>query len=219
MAAIDVVTAHGRLGHINVAFVRQVAAMDIGIRVAPFSSLSCEGCSLGKSTKLSVPSKSLSRATRPGQLLHTDLCGALTPCSIGNHLYFMVVVDDYSRLVMVHTLKAKSEAYEYLVASINLTENSLNTSVKTIRSDRGGEFGSNNLHNFLAAKGITHQQPPAESSPQNGVAERFIRTISGLARSMILAAGLPFFCGARLCALQHSSLTESLSALQATNRL
>ena len=56
--------------------------------------------------------------------------------------YFMLVIDDYSRLTWVAFLKEKSEAFEKFKVFKALTENQTRKILKTTRYDRGGEFYS-----------------------------------------------------------------------------
>lgn len=192
--AVDVNIAHKRLGHINMDYVRQVAKEQLGLSILPSSKPAlCEGCMIGKSTKLSVPPKSSSRAPAPGVLLHADVCGDFSTISISRCAYFLIIVDDFSRSTFLFPLVNKSDATSRIVNTIEYIKTSIGTSVKVLRTDRGGEFSSNFLADFLASKGIVHQQPPAESSPQNGVSERAIRTVTSMTRAMLHSSGLPLF--------------------------
>jgi transposase InsO family protein len=63
--------------------------------------------------------------------------------------------------------------------------------VKCIRSDRGGEYLSEEMKAFCEQKGILHEVSAPYSPSQNGVAERRQRTIVESARCMLLSSGLP----------------------------
>ena len=58
------------------------------------------------------------------------------------------------------------------------------------RSDRGGEFLSNEFQQYLKRRGIHHQLTTADSPQQNGVAERMNRTLIEKAHAMIAAANV-----------------------------
>ena len=60
-----------------------------------------------------------------------------------------------------------------------------------MRSDNGGEFTSTRFENYLKTEGIRHEKTIPKTSKQNGVAERFNRTIVEMSRSMLLDAKLP----------------------------
>jgi hypothetical protein len=57
----------------------------------------CEGCVLGKQSRLSFPSGTSLRAKAPLQLVHTDICGPLDPISSGGNKYFITFIDDFNR--------------------------------------------------------------------------------------------------------------------------
>ena len=48
----------------------------------------------------------------PLELVHTNLCGPTKTQSINGEKYFMLFVDDYSKMVWVSFLKHKSKAFE-----------------------------------------------------------------------------------------------------------
>ncbi|RVW87652.1 Retrovirus-related Pol polyprotein from transposon RE1 [Vitis vinifera] len=51
-------------------------------------------------------------------------------------------------------------------------DNQFSTSIKTLRTDSGGEYLSTEFQAFLASKGIIHQRSCPSTPQQNGVAER-----------------------------------------------
>jgi hypothetical protein len=57
----------------------------------------CEGCLLGKQFKMSFPKESSSRAQKPLELIHTDVCGPIKPRSLGKSNYFLLFIDDFSK--------------------------------------------------------------------------------------------------------------------------
>lgn len=65
------------------------------------------------------------------------------------------------------------------------------TSLKTLRTDRGGEYTSNAFREFCRNNGVKHQLTAAYSPQQNGVSERKNKTIVEMARSMLKGKHLP----------------------------
>nr|CAD1827412.1 unnamed protein product [Ananas comosus var. bracteatus] len=63
--------------------------------------------------------------------------------------------------------------------------------IKTLRTDRGGEFISNEFEAFCEAHGIFRQLTTSYTPQQNGVAERKNRTLVEMAKSMLKAKRLP----------------------------
>ncbi|BBH05186.1 multidrug resistance-associated protein 9 [Prunus dulcis] len=63
--------------------------------------------------------------------------------------------------------------------------------VKKLRSDRGGEYTSNEFNKFCDEMGMERQLTVAYSPQQNGVAERKNRTIVEMAKCMMIEKGMP----------------------------
>ncbi|MBW0535087.1 hypothetical protein O181_074802 [Austropuccinia psidii MF-1] len=64
-------------------------------------------------------------------------------------------------------------------------------SIKGLRTDNGAEFKNNIMDKFLREKGIIHEYSMPYEHHQNRKIERTNRTISEIARTSIIAAGLP----------------------------
>ena len=64
-------------------------------------------------------------------------------------------------------------------------DNSDQLPLRTLRSDNGGEYLSNNFKAFLAEHGIKHELTVTYTPQQNGVAERMNRTLLNLDRAML----------------------------------
>jgi hypothetical protein len=71
-------------------------------------------------------------------------------------------------------------------------ENHLGHSIKTLRTDCGGEYTNNKFRNFCSTSGIVHQFTCPHTSQQNGVAERKHRHIVDMALTLISQSSLPF---------------------------
>ena len=70
-------------------------------------------------------------------------------------------------------------------------EKQLDRNIKTLRSDRGGEYLSNEFIAYLAQNGITSQLSAPGTPQQNEVSERRNRTLLGMVRSMMSYSDLP----------------------------
>ncbi|GKD52029.1 retrotransposon protein, putative, ty1-copia subclass, partial [Tanacetum coccineum] len=67
----------------------------------------------------------------------------------------------------------------------NEVENQLGKTIKAIRSDRGGEYISQEFKDYLKAYGIVQQLTPPYTPQHNGVSERRNRTLLNMVRSMM----------------------------------
>ncbi|KAL4341735.1 hypothetical protein GQ457_08G027600 [Hibiscus cannabinus] len=200
---------HMRFGHLNFGALKMLGEKKMvnGIPAISHPNQLCEACLLGKHARSSFPKEATSRATEPLQLVHTDVCGPIKPPSFGKSRYFLLFIDDYSRKTWVHFLKQKSEAFGAFKNFKALVEKESGFEIKSLRSDRGGEFTSNEFNDFCKANGIHRPLIMPRSPQQNGVAERKNMTILNMARSMLKAKNTPkeFWAEVVSCAVYLSN--------------
>jgi transposase InsO family protein len=101
-----------------------------------------------------------------------DLCGPSRQEGTGKENYFMLIIDDYSRLTWVDFLKEKAEAFEKFKIFKALIENQTGKRLKAVRSYRGGEFMSSDFKDFCVKHGIKREYTIPGNPQQNGVVER-----------------------------------------------
>jgi GAG-pre-integrase domain len=106
---------HLRFGHLNFGDLRQLSNKKIvkNIPHIDHSDKLCEGCVLGKHPRNYFPKEVNYRAKKVLELVHTDICGPITPNLLGKHRYFITFIDDFSRRTWVYFLKEKSEVFFY----------------------------------------------------------------------------------------------------------
>ena len=181
---------HLRLGHINLNRIQRL------VKDGPLSSLEvetlpvCESCLEGKMTKRPFKAKGL-RAIEVLELVHSDLCGPMNIPARGGYEYFVTFIDDYSRYGYIYLLHRKSETFEKFKEFKAEAEKQTGKSIKTLRSDRGGEYLLGEFRNYLSECGITSQLSAPGMPQQNGVAERRNRTLKEMVRSMMSYSDLP----------------------------
>jgi len=121
-----------------------------------------------------------------------DLMGPVEKESAtGKNRYILVIVDDHTRFAWTYFLRHKSDACSTIKDFVAYVERNFEAKVKAFRSDRGGEFVNEELGGWMRAIGIKHELTIPHTPQQNGVAERYNRTLIERARSMLLASGLP----------------------------
>nr|GFB73779.1 hypothetical protein [Tanacetum cinerariifolium] len=74
-----------------------------------------------------------------------------------------------------------------------LVQRGLQAQVRVVRTDKGTEFLNQTLHAYFAAEGIQHQTSVARTPEQNGVVERWNRTLVEAAQTMLSATKVPLF--------------------------
>ncbi|KAL0410575.1 UNVERIFIED_CONTAM: Retrovirus-related Pol polyprotein from transposon TNT 1-94 [Sesamum latifolium] len=207
---------HLRFGHLNFDGLKMMSKerMVKGLPPINHPNQLCEGCLYGKQARKSFPKESMTRAQHPLELIHSDVCGPITPCSLGKNRYFLLFIDDYSRKTWVYFLKEKSEVFGTFKKFKAMVENQSGFRIKALRSDRGGEFTSNEFKVFYEQNGIHRPMTTPYSPQQNGVAERKNRTILNMARSMLKCKNMPkeYWAEAISCVvyLMNRSYTKSV---------
>ncbi|KAJ7976200.1 Retrovirus-related Pol polyprotein from transposon TNT 1-94 [Quillaja saponaria] len=199
---------HMRLGHLNFGGLKNLGEKKM-VYELPFinhPNQLCEACLLGKHARKSFP-KEATRATKPLQLIHTDVCGPIKPCSFGKNHYFFLFIDDYTRKTWVYFLKKKSKAFEVFKNFKALVEKESGHVIKSLRSDRGGKFTSNEFNIFCETQGIHRPLTVPRTPQQNGVAKRKNRTILNMARCLLKSKNMPkeFWAEAVSCVVYLSN--------------
>ena len=85
----------------------------------------------------------------------------------------------------------KSDTFEKFKEFMAKAEKQLGKSLKTLRSDRGGEYLDTQFKDHLMEHGILSQLTAPRTPQQNGVAERRNRTLLDMVRSMMSYSSLP----------------------------
>ncbi|KAL9226133.1 hypothetical protein vseg_001980 [Gypsophila vaccaria] len=101
-------------------------------------------------------------------LIHTDVCGPMLVTARDGYRYFITFTDDLSRYGYVYLMKHKSESFEKFKEFQNKVENQLDKKIKALRSDRGGEYLSNEFDQHLKDCGIVSQLTPPGTPQLNG---------------------------------------------------
>jgi transposase InsO family protein len=183
---------HRRMGHMNfdnlVKVSKREAVKEMPQITKPTNTL-CKHCQQGKKTKTRFKSKEYS-TTRPLEIVHTDLVGPTTTKGLKGEKYFMLLVDDYTRMTAICFLKNKSEAFENFNLYKEMVENEMDSRIKCLRSENGGEFTSKEFMDYCSSHGIKRKLFIARTPQQNGVVERKNRKVQEMARTMLMYSKL-----------------------------
>ena len=133
----------------------------------------------------------MSQASLPLQLLHADICGPISHISNSHQRYLLTFIDDCSRKLWVFFLTENSASFKRFQLFKIKIEKEVGISIRALRTDRGGEFTSNEFFKFCTTNGIHRQLTTAFTPQQNGVAERKNRTIMNMVRSLLTSRQVP----------------------------
>lgn len=146
-----------------------------------------------------------------------DVCGPMSTMSLDGNRYYVTFIDDFSRMVNVFLIRNKNQVYNCFVKYKNLAENQLNKKIKILRTDNGGEYVNLKFKQLCEKNGIVHQKSCPHTPQQNGLAERYNRTIVERARCMLFDAKLTrgFWGEAVLTAVKimNSTMNSGINAI------
>ena len=80
-------------------------------------------------------------ASKPLELVHSDVWGPASVISINDFRYYLVLIDEYSKFIWVYLLKNKSNVFDIFKYFKAYVENQLNTSLKVLRTNGGDVQG------------------------------------------------------------------------------
>ena len=218
-----------------------VEGMDVHGKFKHDRKCQCEACLMTNNQKLHIGElrKHDDNITRKGQLVYSDICGPY-PTSVEGYRYCISFTDCYSRFSAAYMLKKKSDATEALRALIRFYKKN-GIIIGKIRTDQGGEFGGGNDRTSSSGEasklprrqqrnkdddeeafgsefqracdenGITHELMPAHRPELHGIAERWNRTVTKMANSMLSVHVFRTFYGRRPWRTQTRFETGSLS--------
>lgn len=184
---------HRRLGHISLIKLKELRNISDGIKIT-LSELKelekvCDICQKAKQTRLKFEN-SRSTTTKPLQLIHTDVCGPISPATWDKRNYFVTFIDDFTHHVETYPIKTKDEVTKILMEYVRKVQAKWNMKVVSIRCDNGREFVNTKITEFCKANG-TNLNCTTPYTPQlNGKAERLNRTLLDKIRALLFDSKL-----------------------------
>jgi hypothetical protein len=185
---------HRIMGHIHfdnlVKFSEREAVREMPQIMKPTNTL-CKHCQQGKKTKTRFKSKEYSMK-RPLEIVHTDLVRPTKTKGLKGEKYFMLLVDDYTRMTALFFLKNKSKDFENFKIYKEMFENEMDSKIKCLRPDNGGDFTSKEFMDYCNNHGIKRQFFVARTPQHNGFVERKNITLQEMARTMLMDSKLTY---------------------------
>lgn len=97
------------------------------------------------------------QAKTPLELVHADICGTTQTPSLNENRYFFIFIDYYTWMMWIYILKQNSKAFEKFQEFKEKVENLSDKRIKTLRTDRRGEFIGNAFMNYCKENYIHRQ--------------------------------------------------------------
>jgi histone deacetylase 1/2 len=180
---------HGRLGHPGVSVLNSLRNNKL-ICCEPFnSSVVCDYCVLGKQVKLPF-FNSQTITLMPFDILHSDLWTSPVLSSAG-HKYYVLFLDDFTNFLWTFPISRKSQVFEMFKSLTKLIQTQFLQNVKSFQCDNGGEYNNELFRKYCTDNGLVFCFSCPHTSSQNGKAERKIRTINNMIRTMLAHSSVP----------------------------
>ncbi|GJS63366.1 retrotransposon protein, putative, ty1-copia subclass [Tanacetum coccineum] len=175
---------HCHLGHISKKRIKKLQQDRLLNSIDVKSLGKCVSCLSDKMARKPY-SHQVERAKDLLGLIHTDVCGPFRIVSRQGASYFVTFTDDFSRYGYVYLLKHKHKVFETFKVFQKEVENQLGKTIKSLRSDRGCEYMSQEFLDHLKEHGIIAHRTPTYTPQNNGVLERRNRTLLDMVQSMM----------------------------------
>jgi transposase InsO family protein len=117
--------------------------------------------------------------------VHGDLCGPVTPATLGGRHYFLLLVDDLSRYMWVMILGSKGEAANAIRHVQVAAETECGRKLRVLRTDNDDEFTVAEFASYCADEGVQRHYSAPYNPQQNDVVERRNQTVVGMARALL----------------------------------
>lgn len=151
----------------------------------------CGVCMQAKQTRLPFnPVPEDRKAKRILEVVSTDVCGPIAPQTHDGKNYFVTFIDHYSHFCICYLISKKSEVIEKFREYVNLVEAKFGSKIERVRCDNGGEYSSQTFKDICRKNGTKCQYTIPHNPEQNGVAERFNRTVMEKARCLVFDSHL-----------------------------
>ncbi|CAH9104714.1 unnamed protein product [Cuscuta epithymum] len=149
----------------------------------------CSSCPLGKHSKMPFYN-SMSYTILPFDIIHSDLWTSPVISSSG-HRYYVLFLDDYSKFLWTFPISKKSQVPHFFKSFYSLISTQFERNIKTFQCDNGTEYINSTFKEFFDNHGMLFRLSCPHSSPQNGKAERHIKSINNIIRTLLAHASLP----------------------------
>ena len=191
---------HNKLGHPKLESARRMLLQSNGIEslikdpsltVKELAHLECPTCLESKQVSRPFKSREEFRSQSPLGVVHADLTGPFASLSRNEDRYMLGIIDEFSRKVWVFPLQTKDEATPCIIKwAIQMkVEKRL---PKQFNSDNGTEFANATLADFWARCGTKQTFSVPYSPQQNGMIERFWRTLKDATRCALHQSKAPW---------------------------
>ncbi|EPS58475.1 hypothetical protein M569_16339, partial [Genlisea aurea] len=197
---------HNRLCHLHPNVIRTMIKEDM-VKGLPDDLklddiiLNCPSCVEGKMTrkpyrKVTVYADGDEDVTPPevGDEVCSDTFGPISTTSRYGNKHIVEFIDQASKFAFLFGIPSLDVVVSKYILVRNIFDTQLRVKIKLFRSDGHGCYDNNDMKVILAGDGTLHKMRSPYCPEQNAVAERRIKTVVEMARTMLLHSCAPIYC-------------------------
>lgn len=132
------------MGHQSKAHVKELLTLKSIEVLSSDKKEYCNGYSFEKCQRTNF--REISKATREGELIVTDVCGPMEEPSWSGYRFFVTFKDDFTQYRKVYFIRHKSEVATCFEQYIRFVHTQTENVIKTIMSDNGTEYTDRRVH-------------------------------------------------------------------------
>ena len=145
---------HRRLGHPSFHYLKHVLP-DLFMSTQ-ISDLKCDTCILAKSHRATYP-LSMNKSDTSFALIHSDVWGPSPVTNMSGIHWFVIFVDDCTRMTWLYLLKQKDEVLNIFETFHAMVCTQYGATIKVLRSNNGGEYVNKHLKTYFNHHGLIHE--------------------------------------------------------------
>lgn len=155
------------------------------------SRIECDVCYRGKQTRERFhETPEFKKPRRILEVVSSDVAGPFVPETFDGMRYYVSFIDHYSHFVQIYLMKTKDEVIKKFKQYEAQVTAKFGMKISRFRCDNGGEYVSHEFKNFCKEKGILIEYNIPRNPEQNGVSERFNRTLLNMVRCLLLDSNM-----------------------------
>ncbi|KAK2361452.1 secreted RxLR effector protein [Trifolium repens] len=165
---------HKRYEHLNFRGLSDLNSKNLvhGLPKISVKNSICEVCVKNKQIRSPFVREAPKRAIVALQVVHSDIYGSFEVSSLSESKCFITLVDEFTRMLWMYTIKLKSEVFDVFKRFKTLIEKESDKSIKILRTDGSSEYTSKEFKAFCVSQGIVHEVTAPYTPQHSGIAER-----------------------------------------------
>ena len=104
---------------------------------------------------------------------------------MSGYKYYLVILDECSHYLWTFPLCLKYDTFSTLTHFFSYARTQFGCAIKNVQCDNGREFDNTSARSFFLDHGTLLRMSCPYTSSQNGKAERMIRSVNNVVRSML----------------------------------